>query len=126
MTKFITNYQLDEAALQTVLGTLAYSRSFMESLMAIQLPVMNHSGVVHGHAMDNAAVFEQYPADWTGLAIKNSNGRNEYWFLYRSEVFGHERAMTCLGEQFSVCTAILAAYHAVRLDLLCWRGAKAA
>lgn len=120
MTTAMTDFQLQEAALSLVLGTLAFDRAFMERLSPTDIPVMLDDGRIFGCAVDNAAIFEEYPANWTGLAIKCSAGSMKYWFIYNTDQFGAERAFACLGEQPSICAAIVAAVHSVRSDLKHW------
>lgn len=119
MTIAMTDDQLLENAVTTVLAALPYSREFMEQLISTDLPIMIANGTIHGPAMDNAAVFMEYPAGWTGLAVSIYQGKPNYWFVYRCEQF-HERALSCLGPQPSTSAAIATAVQHVCADLKHW------
>lgn len=125
MTIAMTDEQLLEKAETAVLAALPYSREFMEQLISTDLPIMVANGGIHGPAMDNAAVFQEYPEGWTGLAISIYQGKPAYWFVYRCEQF-HERALCCLGPQPSTSAAIAAAVQKVRADLKHWGSASKA
>jgi hypothetical protein len=125
MTIAMTDDQLLESAEKAVLAALPYSREFMEQLISTDLPIMVANGSIHGPALDNAAVFQEYPEDWTGLAISIFQGKPAYWFVYRCERF-NERALSCLGPQPSTSAAIEAAVQHVRADLKHWGSASKA
>ena len=125
MTTKLTDDQIAAAAIKTVLDTLPYDRHFMEQLTYADLPVMLADGSIYGKAKDNAAVMEKYQSNWAGLVVKDIGGELFYWFIYRCQRF-NERAMSCLGRQPSICSAIIAATHHVQADLKHWNSFKKA
>lgn len=124
MNNKMTDDQIAQVAIKTVLDSLPYDRKFMEQLSYTDLPIMLADGSIYGQSSDNAAVLEKYPSNWAGLAVKSISGELFYWFIYRCQRF-NERAMSCLGRQPSICAAIVAATHHVQADLKHWNGVRA-
>lgn len=119
----LSEFQIAEAALIKVLAALPYDRSLLEQLTHTALPFLYKDGTIQGPAQDNAAVFVQYPGDWTGLAVSYDGGKWSFWFFYLCDYF-RERATACLGSQPSPCAAIDAAVQHVKSDLKRWNGHK--
>lgn len=119
----LSDSQIAEAALYKVLATLPYDRALLEQVTHTALPFLYKDGSIHGPAQDNAAVFVQYPDDWTGLAVSAEGGKWSFWFFYLCDNF-RERAIACLGSQPSLCAAIDAAVQHVKSDLKRWNGHK--
>lgn len=125
MTIKMTDDQLLDKAVNIVLAALPYSREFIEQLASTELPIMIADGTIHGPSKDNAAVFQEYPASWTGLAVSIYQGNPTYWIVYRCERF-QERALGCLGPQPSTSAALAAAVQHVCADLKHWGSASKA
>lgn len=121
----MTDLQIADAAIQIVLDTLPYPREFMEQLTHTSLPFMLDSGKICGPAPDNAAVFTEYPSDWTGLAVSTRAGQLRYWFIFNCE-YTNTRAHACLGSQPSVCAAIVSAALHVQSNIRVWGGQQQA
>lgn len=116
----MTDLQIAEAAIQIVLDNLPYPRNLMEQLTYTSLPFMLDSGKICGPAPDNAAVFIEYPSDWTGMAVSTRGGQMRYWFIFHCE-YTNERALACLGSQPSICAAIVSAAQHVQTNIRAWR-----
>lgn len=115
----MTDFQIANAAMKIVLDTLAYPREFMEQLTYTDLPFMFDNGKIYGPAPDNAAVYVEYPANWTGMVISACAGRVLHWFIFNCE-YTNARALACLGNQPSICAAIIAASLHVQTNIRTW------
>lgn len=119
----MTAEQIAQQAVETVIKALPYPRAQLEQMSIHQLPCLTDKAQIFGPARDNAAVMEEYPADWTGMAVSSSNGYINFWLIFHCE-YSKERALACLGAQPSVSAAIDTACLRVEDNIRTWSTLK--
>jgi hypothetical protein len=111
--------QIAQTARTLVRDALPFKMALLEQLGHSYLPVILSNGSIYGPASNNAAAFELYRDDWTGLALSTAGDKPVHWFIYSDELT-QERAFCCLGHQPSVAAALEEAILQVQSNLSFW------